>query len=119
MNGDEETGNEGITLLVKTSGIGAVDSGIARIHESYLEELGDEAPRQVIVRSDDKETVINLVADRMVKKGTIILRSGDMETLKVEDGHTVELLPYKSFREELKENWQRFKEKFSGKEEEE
>ena len=99
-------------LKVQKSAVSSIDSGVARIHSSHLDCFEEDEIEMVKVRAGDEHKVVKLVSDKLAKKGHVILREGDMEDLEVEDGDEVELHPYQKLSEELKEGWQKFREKF-------
>ena len=107
---DEE--EHSVTLKVKKSAVSSIDSGVARIHKSHMDVFEDDEIEMVELRAGKKHKVVKLVADRLAKKGHVILREGDMEDLEVEDGDEVELHPYHKLSDDLKERWRKFKEKF-------
>ncbi len=107
-----------IELSVKVSSIHSVETGIARIHSSYLEDMGDDI-KMVVITFGEKDIVARLVSDRLAPKGVVILRSGDMESLKVKEGEMVTLTPYKKLTEGLKARWMKFKTRFKKDENEE
>ncbi len=107
-----------IELSVKVSSIHSVETGIARIHSSYLEDMGDDI-KMVVITFGEKDIVARLVSDRLAPRGVVILRSGDMESLKVKEGEMVTLTPYKKLTEGLKARWMKFKTRFKKDENEE
>ena len=107
-----------IELEVKVSSIHSVETGIARVNSSYLQDLGDDI-KMVVITFDEKEIVAKLVADRLAPEGVVILRSGDIEGLNVKEGDTVTLTPYKKLTEGLKASWMKFKARFKKDDQEE
>jgi hypothetical protein len=107
-----ENEDHSVTLKVHKSGISSIDSGVARIHSSYMDVFDQDELEMIEIRAGKKHKVVKLVSDRLAKKNYVILREGDMEDLEIEDGDEVELHPYQTFSEDLKEGWQKFKEKF-------
>lgn len=84
---------EGIELVVKKSPISG--SGIARIHMQILESSDLKEGKPVIIGSEKgKKRVLRLVADRMIEKDSISLRTKDMAKLGVNAGDKVLLYPY-------------------------
>ncbi|MFW3146450.1 MAG: hypothetical protein ACMUIE_06530 [Thermoplasmatota archaeon] len=108
-----------VTLKVAESAIRSMDSGIARIHESYLKDIEEGEIDLVELRAGKKKKVVKLVADRLAKKNVVVLREGDMEDLKVKEGDEVEIHPYHSLKDDMKASWKRFKERLGGKHAEE
>ncbi len=106
-----------IELSVRVSSIHSVETGIARINSSYLEDMGDDI-KMVVITFGEKDIVAKLVADRLAPEGMVTLRSGDVESLKVKEGDTVTLTPYKKLTEGLKARWMKFKARFKRDEEE-
>ncbi|MCK5774073.1 MAG: hypothetical protein KAH57_09835 [Thermoplasmata archaeon] len=100
-----------IELNVKVSSIHSVETGIARINSSYLEDMGDDI-KMVVITFGEKDIVAKLVADRLAPEGVVILRSGDVDSLKVKAGEAVTLTPYKKLTEGLKARWMKFKARF-------
>lgn len=116
---NKEIEEEKVTLNVVASRISGVDSGIARVHESYLKDLDKEDQNLVMVRSGEKEISLRLVSDSRAPKGSVVLRQGDMEDLVVSEGDTVDLLPYSTLKAEMKEAWEKLKNRFKKDEEQE
>ena len=100
-----------VTLKVMRSSIGSIDSGVARINSSHLSCFGDEIPKMVTLSFGKKKKVVNLVSDKLVKKGTVVLREGDMKDLKVDEGDEITISPYSTLSEDMKDTWKKFKEK--------
>jgi hypothetical protein len=101
-----------VTLKVHQSAVGSVDSGIARIHTSHLDCFEQDEIEMIELRAGKKHKVVKLVSDRLAKKGYVVLREGDMEDLEVKEDDEIELHLYHTLSEDLKEGWQKFKEKF-------
>ncbi|MFO8051578.1 MAG: hypothetical protein R6V01_07770 [Thermoplasmatota archaeon] len=121
MNKKEEENEEetkGLTFTVKESRIDAVDTGIARIHSSYLEDIDIQDHHLVSIKSDEGEISVKLVSDKMADKGKVVLRSADMEDLKVKDGSEVTMEPYHTLKEDMEDLWEKFKNNFKKDEEE-
>jgi len=108
-NGDEDNK---VTLKVHQSKIDSLDSGIARIHSSHMDNFEKDEIEMVELRAGKKNKVVKLVSDRFAKKGRVVLRKGDMDDLNIKNGDEVELHPYHTFSEDLKESWKKFQEKF-------
>ncbi|MBN1390188.1 MAG: hypothetical protein JXA22_06060 [Candidatus Thermoplasmatota archaeon] len=116
-----ETCNEDadhVVLKVHKSAISSIGSGVARINQSYLDCFEDHKIEMVELRAGKKHKVVKLVSDRFAKKGHVVLREGDMEDLEVKEGDEIELHPYKKLSQDMKENWQKFKDRFHRKPEE-
>ncbi len=112
MSEEEIDENEfSIELKVKVSPIHSVESGIARINSSYLEDLEEEM-KMVTITNGDKEIVVKLVDDKLAREGIVILRSGDVEKLEVNAEDPVTIAPYKKLTDELKESWTKFRARF-------
>ena len=101
-----------MTLKVQKSAITSIDSGVARINSGHLDVFEKDEIEMIELRAGKKHKVVKLVSDRLADKDHVVLREGDMEDLEIEDGDEVELHPYHTFSEDLKESWQKFKEKF-------
>lgn len=108
-----------VTLKVARSAITSMESGIARIHDSHMKGFNENEMEQVELRAGKKKKVVKLVSDRMAKKNTVILRNGDMDDLKVNEGSDIELHPHHTMREDMKASWKSFTERLRGKKEEE
>ncbi|MBN1539545.1 MAG: hypothetical protein JW939_05320 [Candidatus Thermoplasmatota archaeon] len=119
MNETDSDETQHLTLKVVKSAIGSVDSGVARIHASHLDSFENDDMELVELRAGKKQKVVRLVSDRFAKKDHVVLREGDMEDLEVEEEDEVELYPYKKLSEDLKENWQKLRDRFRKKDEEE
>jgi hypothetical protein len=118
MNEKEPEEADALKLKASMSSIESISSGIARINSTYLDIFEDEPPNLVIVRYNDKQKTIKLVADRLAEMGKIILRKDDMDDIKVKDGEEVDILPYTNLTDDLKKKWKHFKERFSKPDEE-
>jgi len=112
LNNECNNEEHSVTLKVHKSAVSSVDSGVARIHSSHLDCFEQDEIEMIELRAGKKHKVVKLVSDRLAKKGHVILREGDMEDLEIEDGDEVELHPYHKFSDDLKEGWQKFREKF-------
>ena len=112
MNKSNDKEEHSVTLKVQKSAISSIDSGVARIHRSHLDVFDQDEIEMIELRAGKKHKVVKLVSDKLAKKGHVVLREGDMEDLEIGDGDEVELHPYHTFSEDLKEGWQKFKEKF-------
>jgi formylmethanofuran dehydrogenase subunit D len=111
-NEKEEKDEEyAIEMKVVPSRISSVDSGIARINEMHLKELGNEEHHLIRIRSEKTTITSKLFGDKLVPEGQIVLREGDMEDLGVNNGDEVELLPYTTIKEDISTSWQNFKQK--------
>jgi hypothetical protein len=119
MKEDEANEEEGITFKVKKSKIGSVDSGIARIHSSYLEDIELSDEHLVSIKSEEGGITAKLVSDRLAEKGFIVLRSADIDDLKVDEGSEVTLEPYVTVKDEMKDLWEKFKARFKSDDDEE
>ena len=108
-----------ISLPVKKSKISSVEGGIARLHSSHMEMFEEEEKHMVILKHGKKDKVVHIVSDRLAQKNVIILRSGDMEDLDVEEGDMVDIEPYHKLTDELKDTWNKFVSRFRKKEQEE
>ena len=111
MENENDSEEHQVTLKVMGSSIGSVDSGVARINSSHLSSFGEEVPKMVTVSSGKKKKVVNLVSDRLAKKGRVILREQDMKDLKVSEGDEITISPYTSLSEDMKVSWNKFKDK--------
>jgi len=100
-----------IELKVKKSAIRSVEGGIARINSKYLKDCEEEL-RMVVVATEKKNKVLKLVDDRLAPDGTIVLREGDMDDLKLEEGDMVRITPYKKLGAEIKGSWKKLKSRF-------
>lgn len=87
-----------IELVVKESSIEGED-GVARISDDVLGKLEAEEGHSVIVKSEKKELLLTIYADKMMETNKISLRSGDRKRLSVDGGDKVILSPHKSFGE--------------------
>ena len=111
--------NMKVSLPVRMSAISSVESGLARIHISHMEMFeGHEHPMAVISK-DKKRVVVKIVADRLALEGFITLRNKDMESLGIKESDVVDLEPYSKLTDELKVSWNKFKDRFKKKDEEE
>lgn len=119
MNKEEKQEDEGITFVVKESKIGSVDSGIARINSGYLKDIDLGEEHLVSIKSAEGEITVKLVSDKMAEKKKIVLRSADIEKLEVEEGSEVSLMPYTTVKEDMKDLWEKIKERFRSEEDEE
>jgi hypothetical protein len=113
----EEQEEHFVTLKVATSAIKSMDSGMARIHESYMKDFENNEIELVELRAGKKKKVVKLVSDRLARKKIVILREGDMKDLNVNDGDEVEIHPYHTMGEGMKASWNRFLERFHAKKE--
>lgn len=107
-----EDEDNSVNLKVHLSKVDSFDSGIARIHSSHMDDFDQDEIEMVELRAGKKQKVVKLVSDKYAKIGRIVLREGDMEDLEIKDGDEVELRPYQTFSEDLKESWKKFKDKF-------
>jgi 4-hydroxy-3-methylbut-2-enyl diphosphate reductase IspH len=73
----------------------------------------------IVVKAEEHKKVLKLVSDRFAEKGKIVLREDDMESLDLEAGDEVDIIPYTTMRSEIKEKWESFKERFKKEEDEE
>lgn len=110
MNEEEE--RESISLKVVSSSIESVDSGIARIHSTYLDEIDLGEKNLVTLRSENGIVTAKLVSDKLATKGAVVLREGDMKRLQVEEGDMIEMEPYSSVKDDIKDLWVKFKNRF-------
>ncbi|MGA1822423.1 MAG: hypothetical protein ACMUIG_07845 [Thermoplasmatota archaeon] len=110
MNDEEDL--ESISLKVVSSSIESVDSGIARIHSSYLDDIDLGENNLVTLRSEDRSVTAKLVSDKLADKGAVVLREGDMKRLQVDDGDMIDMEPYSSVKDDVKVLWEKFKDKF-------
>jgi predicted DNA-binding antitoxin AbrB/MazE fold protein len=101
-----------VTLKVQKSEVKSFDSGIARINSSHMEAFDEDHLKMVELRAGKKHKVVKLVSDRFAKKGHVVLREGDMEDLKINDGDEVQLYPYHKISEDLKNTWKKFQDRF-------
>ena len=62
-------------LIVKESLISK--SGVARIHENVLKQLGVDSGKSIVVSSDNGSILINVYADTLIDKNKISLRPAD------------------------------------------
>jgi hypothetical protein len=108
-----------VTLKVQKSAIGSIDSGIARINSTYLKSFDEEDIDMVELRAGKKKKVVRLTSDRLVPRGKVVLREGDMDDLEVENGEEIEIHPYHKLSDELKEKWAKFKDRLRRKDDEE
>lgn len=108
---DEENG---VSMNVFPSSISSVDSGIARINEEHIKELGNEEHHLVRIRSEKTTITSKLFGDKLVPEGQVVLREGDMKELDVEQGDMVILLPYTTIKEEISSSWDNFTRKVKG-----
>lgn len=116
---ENETEEQFVTLKVAASAISSIDSGVARIHESYLNDFEEGEMDLVELRANEKKKVVKLVADKLAKKNVVVLREGDMEFLEVKEDDDVEIHPYHTLGEDLKASWKKFRDRLTGKHEEE
>ncbi|MGA1848642.1 MAG: hypothetical protein ACMUHB_04800 [Thermoplasmatota archaeon] len=116
INNEEE---HFVTLKVHKSAIGSIDSGIVRINSTYLRSFEEEDIDMVELRAGKKKKVVRLASDRLVPRGKVVLREGDMEDLEVEEGDDLEIHPYHKLSDELKEKWAKFKDRLKRKNNEE
>ena len=72
---------EKMTLVVEKSSIRS--GGRARINEEELKELDIENGDQAVISSEHKDILLKVYGDSLVEKDKIILRSKDLEKLKV------------------------------------
>jgi hypothetical protein len=107
-----------VTLKVGKSAITSMDSGIARIHDSYMKDFIDSEMKLVELHAGKKKKVVKLVSDRLVEKNTVILRNGDMDDLNVHEGSEIELHPHHTMGEDMRASWRKFTERWKGKKEE-
>ncbi|MFO8051605.1 MAG: hypothetical protein R6V01_07905 [Thermoplasmatota archaeon] len=112
MKAKNEDEDNSVTLKVHQSKINSFDSGIARIHSSHMDGLEGDELEMVELRAGKNNKVVKLVSDRFAKKGLVVLRDGDMEDLGIKDGDEVELHPYHTLSEDLKESWKKFQDRF-------
>jgi hypothetical protein len=111
-NTKNEDEDHSVTLKVHKSKVGSFDSGVARIHSSHMDSFEQDELEMVELRAGKKHKVVKLVSDRFAKKGRVVLREGDMKDLEIKNGDEVELHPYHTFSEDLKESWKKFQDKF-------
>jgi hypothetical protein len=109
---NEEEERESISLKVVSSSIESVDSGIARIHSTYLDEIDLGEKNLVTLRSENGIVTAKLVSDKLATKGAVVLREGDMKRLQVEEGDMIEMEPYSSVKDDIKDLWVKFKNRF-------
>lgn len=107
-----ENDDNSVTLKVHQSKVDSFDSGIARIHSSHMDSFEGDELEMVELRAGKKHKVVKLVSDRFAKKGRVVLREGDMKDLGIKNGDEVELRPYHTFSEDLKESWKKFQDRF-------
>ena len=69
MENEKNKEHEAIKLKAVTSKIKSVDSGIARIHSSYLDDIDMDEDHLVEIRAGKKSISAKLTADRFVGKG--------------------------------------------------
>lgn len=119
MDNENEEMEFAIKIKAKKSQISSVDSGIARIHESYVMDIEDEELKTVMLRNEDNKVAVKLVSDSRAPKNHIILREGDMEDLEVEDGDEIMITPYTNLGDDIKGQWNKLKEKIKKSKEEE
>ncbi|MGA1848345.1 MAG: hypothetical protein ACMUHB_03300 [Thermoplasmatota archaeon] len=115
----EKKNEDAINLRVVESKISGIDSGIARVNESYMKDLDKDEKNLVMVKSGEKEISVRLVSDSRAPKGSVVLRRADMDDLLVAEGDPVDLLPYSTLKEEMKDMWEKLKARFRKEEEEE
>ncbi|MBN1390109.1 MAG: hypothetical protein JXA22_05650 [Candidatus Thermoplasmatota archaeon] len=108
----EEKEDVNISLPVRRSRISSVEGGIARLHHSHLDMFRDEEMRTAVIRHGKKHCVVKLVGDEIAPTDVIILRSGDMKHLGIDEGDVVEVEPYHEMTGELRETWQKFVSRF-------
>jgi hypothetical protein len=108
-----------VTLKVQKSAIGSIDSGIARINSTYLKSFEKEEIGMVELRAGKKKKVVRLSSDRLVPRGKVVLREGDIEDLEVDEGDEIEIHPYHKLTDDLKEKWEKFKNRLKKKKDEE
>ena len=107
-----EDESNSVILKVHLSKVDSFDSGIARINSSHMDDFEKDEIEMVELKAGNKQKVVKLVSDRFAKIGHVVLREGDMEDLEIKDGDDVEIRPYHSFSEDLKESWKKFKDRF-------
>ncbi len=106
-------------MKVKKSAISSVGSGVARMHSSHLDVFDEEKEHEMIsISSAERSIVAKLVSDRLAPRDVIILREGDMDELKIEEGDEVTIEPYQKMTDEIKGKWNKFVSRFKKEEEE-
>ena len=108
-----------IELKVKKSALSSIGSGIGRINSSYLEGINKDEFKMVSLERGKKKIAVKLVSDKLADEGCIILREGDMDSLKANEGDLVEITPFKTLGEDFKMTWEKFINKFKKDEKEE
>ena len=119
MDNEYEEAEFEIKVKAKMSAISSVDSGVARIHESYVKDIDEDDIKTVMLRKDDRKVAVKLVSDSRAPKNVVTLRKGDMDKLGIEDGEEIVITPYTSLSDDIKGKWKQFKEKLKKDEEEE
>jgi hypothetical protein len=84
-----------------------------------MEMLPEDEEHMVVLRYEKKSIVVKLVADRLAQKDVVTLRSGDMDSLGVNEGDEISIEPYHKIKDELKESWKKFVSRFKKKKDEE
>ena len=111
MNKTCEDEEHFVTLKVHRSAVSSIDSGVARVNTSHLDCFENDEIEMVELRAGKKHKVVKLVSDKLARKGYVVLRKGDMEDLEVDEEDEVEIHLYHTLKEDLKESWQKFKER--------